>query len=42
MRLYEYESKTLFAKHGLPLVPRQLVHSAEQALGSVLDRLQVN
>jgi succinyl-CoA synthetase beta subunit/citryl-CoA synthetase large subunit len=37
MRFYEYESKILFAKHGLPLVPRRLVHSAEQALEAAVE-----
>lgn len=32
MRFYEYESKALFARHGLPLGERQLVHSREEAL----------
>ncbi|MAJ58512.1 MAG: hypothetical protein CBC48_00280 [bacterium TMED88] len=31
MRFYEYESKALFAKHGLPLGKGQLAHSAEEA-----------
>ena len=31
MRFYEYESKALFAKRGLPLGPRHLVNSAEEA-----------
>jgi succinyl-CoA synthetase beta subunit/citryl-CoA synthetase large subunit len=37
MRFYEYESKALFAKHGLPLVARQLVHSAQQALEAAAE-----
>ena len=31
MRFYEYESKALFAKHGLPLGKGKLAHSAEEA-----------
>ncbi len=31
MRFYEYESKALFAKHGLPLGTRQVVNSAAEA-----------
>ena len=31
MRFYEYESKTLFARHGLPLGKGGLAHSAEEA-----------
>ncbi len=31
MRFYEYESKALFARHGLPLSPRHVVHSADAA-----------
>ena len=31
MRFYEYESKALFARHGLPLGQRQVVNSAEEA-----------
>ena len=31
MRFYEYESKELFARRGMPLGPRHLVNSAEEA-----------
>ena len=31
MRFYEYESKALFAKHGLPLGDRAVVNSADEA-----------
>ena len=31
MRLYEYESKALFARHGLPLGQRRVVHSPDEA-----------
>ena len=31
MRFYEHESKALFARHGLPLGPNGLAHSADQA-----------
>ncbi len=31
MRFYEYESKALFRKHGLPLGEGRVVHSAEEA-----------
>jgi succinyl-CoA synthetase beta subunit/citryl-CoA synthetase large subunit len=31
MRFYEYESKVLFERHGLPLAPRRLVRSAGEA-----------
>jgi succinyl-CoA synthetase beta subunit len=31
MRFYEYESKALFARHGLPLGPRELAHTADDA-----------
>ena len=31
MRFYEYESKALFDRHGLPLGPREVVHSAQEA-----------
>lgn len=31
MRFYEYESKALFRKHGLPLGKGQLAHSADEA-----------
>ena len=31
MRFYEYESKELFARHGLPLGERRVVTSAEEA-----------
>ena len=31
MRFYEYESKALFAKHGLPLGRSRVVHSADEA-----------
>jgi succinyl-CoA synthetase beta subunit/citryl-CoA synthetase large subunit len=31
MRFYEYESKALFRKHGLPLGESRLVHSADEA-----------
>ncbi len=33
MRFYEYESKALFARHGLPLGDRDVAHSADQARG---------
>ena len=48
MRFYEYESKELFARRGLPLGPRHVVHSAEEARekaseigGSVVLKSQV-
>ena len=31
MRFYEYESKALFRRHGLPLGEGQVVHSAAEA-----------
>jgi len=31
MRFYEYESKALFARHGLPLGKREVAHSAAEA-----------
>ena len=31
MRFYEYESKALFARHGLPLGKRALAHTADEA-----------
>jgi len=31
MRFYEYESKALFARHGLPVGDRDIAHSADQA-----------
>ena len=31
MRFYEFESKALFERHGLPLGPRKVVHSADEA-----------
>jgi len=31
MRFYEYEAKALFRRHGLPLGPGRVVHSAEEA-----------
>jgi succinyl-CoA synthetase beta subunit/citryl-CoA synthetase large subunit len=37
MRFYEYESKSLFAKHGVPLVRRHLVHSAAQAREAAVE-----
>ncbi|MDH5567457.1 MAG: acetate--CoA ligase family protein, partial [Myxococcales bacterium] len=37
MRFYEYESKALFEKHGMPLVPRLLVHSSAQAREAAME-----
>jgi succinyl-CoA synthetase beta subunit len=37
MRFYEYESKALFAKHGMPVVPRMVVHSSAQAREAAVE-----
>jgi succinyl-CoA synthetase beta subunit/citryl-CoA synthetase large subunit len=37
MRFYEYESKALFAKRGLPLCKSRLAHSAEEARAGAVE-----
>jgi len=37
MRFYEYESKALFARHGLPLGKSQLAHSAAEARAAAAE-----
>ena len=37
MRFYEYESKALFRRHGLPLGESRVVHSAEEAERSAAE-----
>jgi len=37
MRFYEYEAKALFARHGLPLVRRHVVHSDAQAREAAVE-----
>jgi succinyl-CoA synthetase beta subunit/citryl-CoA synthetase large subunit len=37
MRFYEYESKALFERHGLPLGPRHVVNSADEARSAAAE-----
>ncbi len=37
MRFYEYESKALFARHGLPLGQSNLAHSADEARAAAAE-----
>ena len=38
MRFYEYEAKTLFEMRRLPLGPRHVVHSAQEAAEAARQR----
>jgi succinyl-CoA synthetase beta subunit/citryl-CoA synthetase large subunit len=37
MRFYEYESKALFERHGLPLAERRVVHGADEARAAAAE-----